>query len=441
MPHEPQPAVQSPAAYTRVLVQRLGRGTKAKGIRRAFLVERETDRILELETAFLDHEFGLSVLNTQKALLVDLAFFHQWCLRKRTLDRTWLPPAHRAAANLDTLTKQEVNDLARWCQHDVLVLIAAAKQAGSGVRKLPLGEIVAHGTRNRRLRYISRYLQWLTVSLATDENTAAPDVSTPEIRSRTIKHLIDKKLIKEPKSSDPKSLTATESRALRSALADKDEFPSDDVGTRDRLIFELLLQGLRAGEVLKIRCIDVYEDYPQDGPKIIAAVNVVRKANDIDDTRISEPAVKTLTGLLPIPRRLAKDLTAYICSSRREAVNLCRTGDETQYLFVNHSGPRIGQATSQRNINRVVAKLKGRFELPEDLHPHSMRHTHFTELADNLHKQGRSDQQIGDLLIHRGRWVPNSKEPARYTQRAIVAQSADYIEARDAELQGEVSGV
>jgi len=441
MSSETQSNVRSPAAYTRVLVQKFGRGTKAKGVRRAFLVVRGTDRILELQTAFLDHEFGLSVLNTQKAVLVDLAFFHEWCVRKKSLDPTWLDPVNRAATNLQTLTEPEVNDLARWCQHDILVLLAASKHAGAGVRKLPLGEVVAPGTRNRRLRYISRYLQWLTVSLATDVNTAAADVSTPEIRRRTIKHLIDKKLIKEPKTSVPVSLTSTESRLLRRVLADADEFPSDNFGTRDRLIFELLSQGLRAGELLKIRCHDLYEDYPHDGAKTIAAVNVVRTMNDIDDTRTTEPAVKTLTGLLPIPRRLAKDLIAYICGPRREAVDLCRTGAETQYMFVNHSGPHTGQATSQRNINRIVAKLKGRFDLPEDLHPHSLRHTHFNELADDLHKKGRSDRQIRDLLIHRGRWQPESHEPARYTQRAIVAQSADYVEARDATLQGEVPRV
>lgn len=441
MPAKADSTVPSPTAFTRVLIQRYGRGTKARGIRRAFLVERGTNRILELQTAFLDHEFGLSVLNTQKAVLVDLAFFHEWCVRKRALDPAWLPPAHRATANQETLTKQEVNDLARWCQHDILVLIAASKHAGAGIRKLPLGEVVAHGTRNRRLRYISRYLQWLTVSLARDENTSAPEASTAEIRRRTIKHLIDKKLIKEPKASASKSLTTMESHSLRNVLADEHEFPPDEIGTRDRLIFELLLQGLRAGEVLKIRCNDVYEDFPHGGPKIMAAVNVIRKINDVDDTRISEPAVKTLTGLLPIPRRLAKDLTAYIRGPRRDAVALCRTGDETQYLFVNHAGLLTGQATSQRNINRIVAKLKGRFDLPESLHPHSMRHTHFTELADDLHKMGHSDKKIRDLLIHRGRWEPNSQEPARYTQRAIVAQSAEYIEARDAELQGEVHRV
>lgn len=431
MPSRPKSTVPSFHAHSQVLVDRVGRGTKAKGIRRPFLLERGSDRILELQTAFLDIEFGLNKLNTQLAVLSDLAFLNEWCSRKRTLDPAWVAPERRAAQDQVVLTQREVKDFARWCQRSATTLALASQIGERGIERFPVGEVVAPSTRNRRLLYAARYLKWMTTSLATDENGTQD--SSPTIRSIAIETLLHNEIVAESKQAPIVSLTPTESDALKKVLSDKKVFPLSDIGIRDRQIFELLRQGMRAGEILKIRCNDVVEDFQVDKDKSIAVVAVERRTNDVDDSRTIEPAVKTKEGLLPIPRRVASAIGAYVRGPRRSTMDASGL-DETQYLFVNHDGPHRGKPLSQRNLTRIVTKLKGRFDLPEDLHPHSMRHTHFTELAEELHKRGRSSEDIRDLLIQRGRWSESTKMTALYTARFLMNQSADLVEARDREM-------
>lgn len=431
---EAQPNQQLLNSEVRVLVQRAGRGSHQRLIRRVFLFERASGLISELETAFIDHEYGFDAYNTQVAVLADLRFFKTWTILKAKQDESWTLPQLRAANNLMPLTEREVKDFGRWCQRCAGSLAEQVQSEPSNVVRLPGDDVVSTKYRNRRLRNVAAYLRWLIVSLSSqNEGTEAGIVAT-EFRCRRVEKWFDKQLLKDPKAVRPRSLEPEESQALTHVLADETVFPQTDIGTRDRLIFELLQQGLRAGELLKLRVTGVHDAFKIDLGRHIGVVSIERDPNAIDDERWHEPSVKTRPGLLPIPRRLAQALVAYVIDIRRPAVDARLRGKETPFLFVNHTGKHIGQPTSQRNLNRVVAKLKGKHGLPQTLSPHSLRHTHFTELYDDLRAKGRSDDQIRDLLIDRGRWGPNSTMPARYTARALMRESAAFVEDRDSKL-------
>lgn len=432
MPAGPQSRRQF-TTQRRVLLDKVGDGKAARALRRAFLFERGTGRMLELQTAFLDLEFGLEALNTQAAVLGDLAFLHEWCELRRSQASAWVAPEHRAAEDMQPLTEPEVRDFARWCQLKASVLAMYAQLADRKLSRLPLGDVVGPQLRNRRLRSASAYLQWLTISLATTKQEGS-EVPGAELRRRRTERLFAKQLISVPKLAPDRALTPTQARDLRVVLRDGDVFPHTDIGTRDRLIFELLLQGLRAGELLKLQVRDLIDGYEVAIGRRIAVLCVTRRPNDADDGRRHEPAVKTRPGDLPIPRRVAFELVSYIKTFRRPAVDARGGGVETPYLLVNHSGPHIGCPLSQRNLNRIVAKLKGRLHLPASFGPHALRHTHFTELYDRHFENGRSDHEIRALLLQRGRWAPNSKMPARYTTRSLMRLSAEYVEERDREL-------
>lgn len=90
---------QPAGAYTRVIEDRIGRGKRARKIRRPFFFERHTDRILELQTAYIDLEFGLASLNAQIAVLADLKVLQAWCALRKIQDPRWSEPQVRAASS------------------------------------------------------------------------------------------------------------------------------------------------------------------------------------------------------------------------------------------------------------------------------------------------------------------------------------------------------
>lgn len=432
------PCLKAPEASTvRVIPHRVGRGASTRSIRRVFLFEKRSGLIVELQTAYLDHEFGLNSLNAQIAVLRDLCFFETWCALKTKQDKNWRHPTIRAAADQIPLTLREVKDYARWCQRNARSLHKQVRVGTSNVTYLPAADVVKTEFRNRRLRNTVLYLRWLATSLSASNDEENDRATLTEVRCRQLEHWFDKQLLSDRKPAPPRSLGAAESQALRRLLRDKAVFPDTAIGMRDRLVLELLDQGLRPGELLKIQVRDVDDAYALDLGKTIGVVAISRRPNDIDDERLHEPSVKTSPGMLPVPQRLASALIEYVTQHRRTAIDRRADGMETPYLLVNHEGKHVGRPLSQRNLTRVVAKLKGRYGLPETLTPHTLRHTHFTELYDRLRQQGRSDRDIRAILVERGRWAPNSTMPARYTSRSLIRESAAFVEARDREMQSE----
>lgn len=431
------PATQprSSSTQVRVLLDHVGRGKLTRSVRRPFLFDQETGRILELQTAYLDHQFGLDSLNTQLAVLADLRFFQAWVTLKLTRNAEWISPQYRAAANQVPLTEREVKDFGRWCQRKAGSLEKETESGHANVTQLPGADVVGAMFRNRRLRNASQFLQWLVVSLADSDDSDENEVSRTEVRRRFIERWFNKQLLPDSKSFPPGSLDPLESVALQAVLHDQNFFPNTQVGMRDQLIFKLLDQGVRAGELLKLQVGDVNSSYRLTQDRCIGIISIARRPNDADDERVREPSVKTRPGILPIPKRLAQALITFITEIRRPAINARADGKETPYLFVNLTGRHTGLPMSQRNLNRIVSKLKGRCGLPDSLKPHTLRHTHFTELYDNLRQKGRHDQEIRESLVERGRWAPNSSMPARYVVRSLMRESAEYVEERDSRLQ------
>lgn len=418
----------------RVLTHLVGRGKHGRLLRRVFPFDSVVGTFNALQTAYLDHEHGLDSLNAQRAVLSDLRFFESWVAMRRQLDPSWVSPVHRAAADEIPLTAREVKNFANWCQRKASSLEVAIETGVSNVVNFPRGDVVGTAYRNRRLRNASKYLQWLITSLTTMSQDNVDEASLFEARKRLIERSFEKQLLPDMKAREPGSLHPEEAMAFRLLLGDKSRFPSTPVGIRDKLILQLLDQGLRAGELLKLKVCDVNDAYVVDSKRVIGVVEIARRPNDIDDARKHEPAVKTRPGLLPIPRRLAADLIDYVTGPRRDAIDARPGGGETPYLFVNHIGRHIGSAMGQRNLNRLVGKLQGCGGLPDTFSPHTLRHTHLTEMYDDLRTKGRASEDIRDALIGRGRWAPNSSMPSLYTGRSLMRESSDFVEERDKKL-------
>ena len=426
------------SSQVRVLVDRRGRGVQRIAVRRPYLFDRPSTLMLECQTAFVDHECSHNALHSQIATLRDLAFFREWSLLRAERNASWAPPERRAVRGERAFTEAEVLDLSRWCQLDADSIASARRleSRSTPVIAAPKGKTVDTSTTNRRLRTIKHYLKWLTLMASTGINS-----SDAALTSEAFCHHLDvafENHIKDTKKTGtPKSLEHEERKTLRTLVGKDNEevYDASAHGTRDKLIVRLLLEGLRAGELLKATTQDVDDNFEIRLGKRIAVIHVERRPNDPDDERTVEPAVKTLPGTLAIGRRLAADLVNYVREERRFAVNRRSDGRETHQLFVCHSGPNIGRAISQRNLNRIVARLKGRSGLPDSLSPHTLRHTHMTEIEEVAASKGKTPADIRSVLLDRGRWSPKSTMPELYTQRATMESSADLIERRDELLE------
>ena len=421
-------------AYTRVVTDRKGSGAKAVAIPRPFLHERTSHDLLELQIVFVDQEHANAALNTQIAILADLSFLLDWCRLRRARDPSWVFPELRAKAGLPSLLGPEIAEFSTWAAlhaHDLsraLELETSSKQ----VRNLAKGSPIDNGQFNRRLQTTSTYLQWIMRSMISSGAAPTLDkVAAVEAECRRIAKAFKGKLKARAKYTVPKSLKRDAAAQLRRHTETK---AATACGERDRLISALLLEGLRAGELLKLRTFDLDEFYEVDDGEIVSIVSILRQPNSVDDPRIIPPSVKTLPGDLAISKLLAHSLVEYVNTWRRDTLDEAGLDEESHYIFVCHQGPQAGQPISQRNLNRIVAKLKGRGVLPQSIAPHVLRHTHMDEVSATASANGEKKSDIREALLQRGRWSEKSDMPRHYTRRETLKQSARLIEERDRHL-------
>lgn len=408
---------------------------RPQAVRRPFPLDRLTLCPIELHIAYAEAKYRKKAFNTQLTILADLIFYREWCLLRRNRDASWRTPEYRAALGQIPISKLEIQDLASWTQQTARSLAEARvrERGGSNVVTVSRGRPVKAATTNRRLRNLLNYLIWALCLGGDTQGDSVETISQAAAIEAYLRSNLESEYSAEPAYTRPRSLTEKELVAVR--LVVKDANPAAFCGERDSLIIQFLLEGLRAGELLKIRTDQVTDNYEVSPDKVAGVVRVQRSPNCLLDERVREPAVKTLDGDLPISRRLATRALTYIRVQRRASVDLRSDGVEPPYLFVCHSGKNIGKPISQRNLNRIVATFRGKGQIPQTLIPHVLRHSHFTELEAISSKAGKPAEETLKTLVQRGRWAPNSTQPAYYTMRELDRQSAALVAERDAILE------
>ena len=424
------------SAQVHIIVQEIGKGAQKRGVRRPLLVDGRSGLLYELQTVYLYRNLAQKSLNTQRATLRDLAFYLEWVSLKRDRNSEWVTPEERVSKNQLALSRKEIDDLSRWCLLFSSELVRVRNEESASIRGIPAGRTVDVATTNSRLRNIGSYLVWLTEEFIEGSLKLEDDLlAKSEKYKNIINACIERNLSGIKKSPPVLSLDDSQSKALVEAIKSNNIFSSSAHGTRDRLIARLLYEsGIRPGELLKLRCDDVNDSYKVKNGRLIGLITIVRRPNDPLDERKVEPSVKTLPGPVTISRRLASDIILYITNERRISIDRRGGTTETPYLFVCHSGPEVGRPISQRNLNRIIAKLKKVKGLPEWIRPHIFRHTHFTQLADSAYENNIS---CDDVILSRGHWSPGSKMPARYSQRHIIEKSNELTSLRDKIISGD----
>lgn len=195
--------------------------------------------------------------------------------------------------------------------------------------------------------------------------------------------------------------------------------------TRNWLLWLLGIDaGLRMGEALKLRVDDVIV-----GPDLVTYLRVVRRPDDADDPRGRQPAVKTRERLIPASERVLAALRLYQANSGRLGR---RRG--TSYLLTSRHGRPISQTGASQAIGLLVKALGA-----NDLTFHSLRHTFFEGLANDLYLQQEADastakELVKDVLREVGGWTQRSLMPEYYAQHAIALAARRQLVRRNERL-------
>jgi integrase len=185
------------------------------------------------------------------------------------------------------------------------------------------------------------------------------------------------------------------------------------VQSRNYLMVELmLLTGIRRGEILKLRLIDL-----PIGPK--TTLSIRRSPDDKDDPRRVEPEVKTREREIPIPKWLAIALWEYVGKHRTKSAHSYVFTSKRGKLPLNYGG--VNWIFSLL-VERCFPHLKGR------LYPHALRHTFNNRMARRAKELGWSAEQFVKSQKYLNGWVEQSTMPERYTQRVIQAMSMELAE-------------
>ena len=268
---------------------------------------------------------------------------------------------------------------------------------------------------DRQLSVIEAFLIW---ALDRENRGGGPDLPLEQMASLQVQlHRIFESLrggFVPSKRIEP--LSVAEVEQIRKVIAPLPDFPQEwkfpslgftqSVQLRNWLMFETALGlGLRRGELLKLR-VDSLVKGGQEG------IRILRYPDDLHDSRVREPAVKSAERLLPLSSLLLNGMQAYL--SLRPPLG--RVAGKTGYLFTT----RDGKPVSLDAADSIAAEISRRSGIAFSWH--SLRHTWAENLADQLLK--REDGL--EVLMYLGGWT-NPKSPERYIEHARHRQAGEWL--------------
>lgn len=144
---------------------------------------------------------------------------------------------------------------------------------------------------------------------------------------------------------------------------------NESLKARNKLMFRLLYEtGFRVSELLHLRINDF--DYPDPIDKT-GNIYLIERANELLDRQL-----KTGERTVPVSRDLLQAVDNYILYHRPQKANV-------DYIFVSHSKGNTGEPISRKCVETMFTAIERESCINYfRLTPHSLRHTHASELED-----------------------------------------------------------
>jgi integrase len=192
---------------------------------------------------------------------------------------------------------------------------------------------------------------------------------------------------------------------------------AEAIRTRNEVIVLLLLAfGPRRGELLKLHTGDVKTHGAEP------TLWVRRRPDDPNDTRKYEPNSKTQERMLPLDPYVSRKLNDYVGKYRRLIPNY----KKTPYLFLSSKN---GRPLSTRSFDEI---FEGLYDLPFDIYPHLLRHTHNDKLKAICKKKNLADKDYLDHAKYLNGWLGDNT--GRYTKREAREAAHEISKAVQSQL-------
>lgn len=177
---------------------------------------------------------------------------------------------------------------------------------------------------------------------------------------------------------------------------------NDALRVRDQLIFQILYEtGMRIGELLHLRVMDY--DLPSPD-KMTGNIYLIQRSEETDPDR----QLKTGERTIPVSIHLLELIDQYVTEYRPYEKNV-------EHIFVAHKGKNVGYPMSRNQVEdmfRKISKMCG-----VKCTPHSLRHTHASNLADSNWDPVFIKTRLGHKSIYTS---------AIYTKPSLEAQIQSY---------------
>lgn len=185
---------------------------------------------------------------------------------------------------------------------------------------------------------------------------------------------------KETKTSKERRLFRNEIELLYSYISTL--YKNEAVNVRNKLLFKLLYEtGFRIGETLGLRVTDYSEPNPNEE---IGFISVKKHP----DQYHKDHNIKTEMRTVPIRMQLIYEIDDYV-------INFRPFKEDVTTIFVSHSSSNSGDFLTRSAVNKIFERLSEKYG--DYCTPHTLRHTHGTELEEN----GYDSVFISDRMGHR----------------------------------------
>ena len=330
------------------------------------------------------------------------------------------------------LNISEVEDLSSSCRfHHRELYNVTVIGGGGGGRKLRSLESfrmrknnrveVSMGTAAKRMRYIRDYLLWLCDRSTDFVSIHSVDVSFARKNANDLYDMIGARIPKCTKRNS-ESLPGGLSKYEEMTLVDVTcKYSADNIWVlpfikvRNELIVQFMLEvGCRRGELLSISTTQV------DVQGLMVAI--VRMPDNVLDSRVDQPNVKTNERVVPISPHLSELIKEYINHWRSHLVGARRHG----FLIVAENGAPL----SKSGFNKIFCELRRAFpRYLGRLTPHVLRHTWNDRFSEQMELKGISNAVEEKWRSYLQGWCEGSGSASNYTRRYVRQQAQQALKA------------
>ncbi len=269
---------------------------------------------------------------------------------------------------------------------------------------------VSNSVQYNRMSFIAEYLEFLTSILGNNNRDMDVRKELANVITK-FRHLRPRQESRFKNVDDIKGLSSdTADQILEITEINHPDNPFKVTSQLRNFIILAVLRftGVRRAELLNIRINDV--------DTCGNTLSIVRRPDDKGDSRTYQPTVKTAERKIPIDPSLTTWIQKYVLEDRSRL----SAARKHPYLFVNHSGQKIGAAMKIASLDKVFDKLK---QVLDDRNISAHRFRHFWNyeysLAIDSSKQDISSDQENQSRSYLMGWSPTSGMAANYNRRRI----------------------